>query len=625
MSHVRLVPTCDLSGPAGPRCVCSYDPLHHQVLAAPGDGRLHVWSCVKRGSAAMVGQGAAQVSFVSSGPVRAASFSADRTVLGLMRGAGEVEFTNRDDGSQFFYRCRPGQGLLGFFWSRSSLCSVAFVSSAGLEACRLTDSRQGLTLVASRKHAVHWYKYSEAARVVLLATGARARKIQCYQLAASELVKLPSFELPCNSHAEPVRAEDVSLVLLYGKVYCCHVDRSARELVLYRLFRDSVVPQQRYRLYFDHAAVSVVDNVLLVHDPGEAITVLYDILSGSDQPVASPLGVSHDPGRGEAASASASASPRGGVKEPGAEVTWSFMPPNMVADRAGGQVWRLELDLEAIINSMSLPQDAVSFLQRRDEAAHAASPKQLSLRVLEDLILEGSDMTALHSAFLVTCAALEAVRGKKRQPAPLSPGCPTPAEPEGGSGPPPPAVGPADVLEGVFRKVQAARAVPDTYLLAAVEAYLLCLEASDLPPPPPELALLVIDLLESEGKLYQIQQCLAFGGLMDSVPLAERLLSLGRGACPEARELGLEMLGRLGYHEQVCRELLQEGRLLDGLSVLRKYRLEGISPHYFLEASLKDSDPTLFVAVFRFCREFVPDFEALSGSCQAALETLQLC
>merc|ERR1719421_2754162 len=112
---------------------------------------------------------------------------------------------------------------------------------------------------------------------------------------------------------------------------------------------------------------------------------------------------------------------------------------------------------------------------------------------------------------------------------------------------------------------------------------------------------------------------------MDSAPLAERLLSLGRGACPEARELGLEMLGRLGYHEQVCRELLQEGRLLDGLSVLRKYRLEGISPHYFLEASLKDSDPTLFVAVFRFCREFVPDFEALSGSCQAALETLQLC
>ena len=93
----------------------------------------------------------------------------------------------------------------------------------------------------------------------------------------------------------------------------------------------------------------------------------------------------------------------------------------------------------------------------------------------------------------------------------------------------------------------------------------------------------------------------------------------------EVRELGLEMLGRLGQHERVCRELLEAGRLIEGLGVLRRHRLEGIPPHDFLEAALQDSDPALFVAVFRFCRTCVPDFEALSGTCQAALETLQLC
>ena len=115
---------------------------------------------------------------------------------------------------------------------------------------------------------------------------------------------------------------------------------------------------------------------------------------------------------------------------------------------------------------------------------------------------------------------------------------------------------------------------------------------------------------------------MTFGGLVDSLPLAERLLALGR---PEVRELGLEMLGRLGQHERVCRELLEAGRLIEGLGVLRRHRLEGIPPHDFLEAALQDSDPALFVAVFRFCRTCVPDFEALSGTCQAALETLQLC
>ena len=595
MAHVRLVSACDLSKLAGPSCACTYDPLHREVLAHPGDGRLHVWECSQSAPSAAP----PQVSFVSSGPVRAARFSVDRGVLGLMRGAGEVEFTNREDGSQFFYRCRPGQGLLGFFWSRSSVCDVVFVSSAGLEACKLLDSRRGLALATSRKHPVHWFRYSDAARVVLLASGPRARKIQCYQVAANELVKLPGFELPCPGRGA-LRAEDVSLVLLYGKVYCCHADRGAKELVLYRLYRDAAVPQRRYRMYFDRVAVSVVDNVLLVHDPE---SVPYDILSGSGHPVASPLALGLGPGGPAAVPGSPPLPSEGGSA--GAEEVWHFMPPDMVANRAEGRVSRLDLDLEAVVNSTSLPHEAVSFLQRRDEAGYRASPKQLSLRVLQELVLERSSMTTLHSAFLVTCAALAAFQGQR--------GSPT------GSAP---VLEPTDVLDGVLRKVRAARAVPDSYLLAAAEAYLLCYEASDLPPPPPDLAVFVVDLLEAEGRLFQIQQCVTFGGLVDSLPLAERLLALGR---PEVRELGLEMLGRLGQHERVCRELLEAGRLIEGLGVLRRHRLEGIPPHDFLEAALQDSDPALFVAVFRFCRTCVPDFEALSGTCQAALETLQLC
>ena len=598
MAHVRLVPACDLSEAAGPSCASTYDPLHREVLAHPGDGRLHVWDCDQSAPSAAP----PQVSFVSSGPVRAASFSTDRSVLGLMRGAGEVEFTNREDGSQFFYRCRPGQGLLGFFWSRSSLCDVAFVSSAGLEACKLQDSNRSLALVTSRKHPVHWFRYSDAARVVLLATGPRARKIQCYQVAANEMVKLPSFELPCPG-GTALRAEDVSLTLLYGKVYCCHADRVAKELVLYRLYRDAAVPRRRYQLYFDKVALSVVDNVLLVHDPDSAVTVPYDILSGSDHPVASPLALGLGPGGPVAVQGTSISPSEGGSAE--AEEVWHFMPPNMVANRAEGRVSRLELDLEAVVNSTSLPQEAVSFLQRRDEAGHRASPKQLSLRVLEELVLERSSMTTLHSAFLVTCAALAAVQGQRGSPM--------------GSAP---VVEPMDVLDSVLRKVRAARAVPDFYLLAAAEAYLLCFEASDLPPPPADLGVFVVDLLEAEGRVFQIQQSVTFGGLVDSLPLAERLLALGH---PEVRELGLEMLGRLGQHERVCRELLEAGRLIDGLGVLRRHRLEGIPPHDFLEAALQESDPALFVAVFRFCRTCVPDFEALSGTCQAALETLQLC
>ena len=145
--------------------------------------------------------------------------------------------------------------------------------------CKLLDSHQALTLVTSRKCPVHWFCYSNAARVLLLATGSWARKIQCYQIAANDLVKLPSFKLPCSAGVT-LRADDVSLVLLYGKVYCCHVERGARGLVLYRLYRDAVVALWRYQLYFDNMVVSGVDSVLLVHHLVEAVTVLFTNFRG---------------------------------------------------------------------------------------------------------------------------------------------------------------------------------------------------------------------------------------------------------------------------------------------------------------------------------------------------------
>jgi hypothetical protein len=89
--------------------------------------------------------------------------------------------------------------------------------------------------------------------MVLLASGMQCKVLAGFQFSAGGLVRLPKFEVKMNrddSNRKPVLApEDVRIATMYGRLYCLQTDRAARQLRMYRFYRDAVVPQPALPLY----------------------------------------------------------------------------------------------------------------------------------------------------------------------------------------------------------------------------------------------------------------------------------------------------------------------------------------------------------------------------------------
>ncbi|KAL5075955.1 hypothetical protein RYX36_014939 [Vicia faba] len=94
----------------------------------------------------------------------------------------------------------------------------------------------------------------------------------------------------CSLTTVPVlAAEDIFNVTVYGRIYCLQVDRVVILLHSYRLYRDVVIQQGSLPIYSSRIAVSVVDNVLLIHQVDAKIVILYDLFADSRAPISAPL------------------------------------------------------------------------------------------------------------------------------------------------------------------------------------------------------------------------------------------------------------------------------------------------------------------------------------------------
>lgn len=127
-------------------------------------------------------------------------------------------------------------------------------------------------------------------------------------------MKIPKFEIELDKKLT-LQAEDISLITTYGRLYAAHTNHHARELVLYRFFRDAVerqvcdlfhklslsenpplekknvTTQARIPLFSPKVSVSVVDNVLLLHNTDSKIVMVYEtaVIDVNNDPVSAPL------------------------------------------------------------------------------------------------------------------------------------------------------------------------------------------------------------------------------------------------------------------------------------------------------------------------------------------------
>lgn len=101
--------------------------------------------------------------------------------------------------------------------------------------------------------------------------------------------------------------------------------------------------------------MSVVDNVLLVHQVDAKVVILYDIFADSRAPISAPLPVllrgfqrsdisNSRPSTKETESSEASDSNDNEAIIYGAD--WTFLVPDLICDVANKLLWKIHLDLE---------------------------------------------------------------------------------------------------------------------------------------------------------------------------------------------------------------------------------------------------------------------------------------
>ncbi|KAJ9695586.1 hypothetical protein PVL29_010858 [Vitis rotundifolia] len=337
---------------------------------------------------------------ISEGPVLSIRYSLDSKLLAIQRSNHEIQFWNRETGETFSQRCKSEtESILGFFWTDCPKCDIVFVKTSGMDLFSYDSEIKSLHLVETKKMNVSWYVYTHESRLILLASGMQCKSFTGFQLSSAGIIRLPKFEMAMaksEANNKPVlAAEDVHIITVYGRIYCLQVDKVAMLLHSYRFYRDAVVQQGSLPIYSNKIAISVVDNVLLVHQVDAKVVILYDIFADSRAPISAPL-----PLLLRGFPRASSSSYRTGNKDTdGSEANdisdhetiiygdnWIFLVPDLICDVAKRLLWKIHLDLEAISASSSEVPSVLEFLQRRKLEANKA--KQLCLGIVRTVILE---------------------------------------------------------------------------------------------------------------------------------------------------------------------------------------------------------------------------------------------
>ncbi|KAJ0988454.1 hypothetical protein J5N97_006810 [Dioscorea zingiberensis] len=346
---------------------------------------------------------------VSEGPILSIRYSLDRKVIGIQRSNHEIQFKNRETGEMFTRKYRPdSESILGFFWTDCPTCDIIFIKTSGLDLLHYEPELNTLRLVESKRFNVSWYVYTHESRMILLASGMQCTVFYGFQFSSGGIIRLPKFEMTmtkAEANQKPVLTEDdVHIVTIYGRIYCLQLDRVGMLLYLYRFYRDAVVQQGTMPIYSSKIAVSVVDNVLLVHQVDAKVVILYDIFLDSLAPISAPLPLllrsSSNNRRQKILLEDNTISAYGGTIYGD---SWTFLVPDLICDVDNGMLWRISLDLEAIAASSSDIPLVLEFLQRRK--SEPTKIKQLCLAILRTIIVEKRPVSLIARAIDVLIAS----------------------------------------------------------------------------------------------------------------------------------------------------------------------------------------------------------------------------
>uniref|UniRef100_A0A1J3K334 Uncharacterized protein C18orf8 n=1 Tax=Noccaea caerulescens TaxID=107243 RepID=A0A1J3K334_NOCCA len=594
------------------------------------------------------------VDSISEGPILSIRFSLDKKAIAVQRSDCEIQFFHRETKQMLTHKCKAGsESILGFFWSESPLCDLAIVKTSGMDlfAC---DSMLNLRLVETRKVNVNWYTYTHETRLVLLASGLQCKTISAFLVSNAGVVRLPKFEMTMaksESNSKPILSSgDVHLVTVYGRRYCLQVDREAMLLHSYRFYRDGVVQQGSIPIYSSKLSVSVVDNVLLVHQIDAKVVIIYDLSVDSRAPVSAPLPLLW---RGSDTSSQATSKENESSESSTSnenlvmyEDAWTFLVPDLILDQINKVLWRVNLDLEAISASSSDRTSLLEFLQRRKLEANKA--KQLCLGIARAIILERRPATQVTQAidvlvtaysFSVKAGAFKEVKNGRTTATTPSVGASPDNERHGPSGSSideevemnlpsgsnenmfcadeqqesqlsSAAISPDELYKFVFTSVEETMVEESEYLVSIITEFLRSISAEKLKVDL-NIYVMTIRLLAYSKRFAELSLFITNKIIEPSKEVALQLLESGRQNL-QIRKLGLDMLRQLSLHHDYITSLVQDGYYLEALRYAQKHKVTSVRSSLFLEAAFATNDLQHLAAILRVLTELIPGFKETS-------------
>ncbi|KAI3472124.1 hypothetical protein Pfo_029612 [Paulownia fortunei] len=599
---------------------------------------------------------------ISEGPVLSIRYSLDLKLLAIQRSTHEIQIWNKETGDTFSQKSRSeSESILGFFWTDCPTCDIVFVKTSGLELYSYNTESRFLHLVETKKLNISWYLYTHESRLVLLASGMQCKSFTGYQLSSAGIIRLPRFEMvlakPEANNKPILAAEDVHIITVYGRIYCLQFDRVAMLLHSYRFYRDAVYNRQgSLPVYSNRIAVSVVDNVLLVHQVEAKVVIIYDLFADSQAPISAPLPLFlRGYSKANVASSQTTCKASGASESKNlsdTEVTiygeqWNFLVPDLVCDVSNGFLWKIN----AISASSSEVPQILEFLQRRKLEADKA--KQLCLAITRTIILERKPVPMVARAIDVLLTAYshaiktgsyyKRIVAEETSPSVAS----NLTRPKGyllepgtsGSEVPPTgqsqilgpgndqlnsdaserhqsqvtssaATSPADFYSCVFAPAEEEMAGDGSYLMAIIVEFLRSASLEKLKVHPNTFVLMV-QILARDERYAELGLFIMNKIIEPSKEVALQLLESGRRNL-QIRKLGLGMLRQLSLHHDYVLLLVQDGYYLEALRYARKNKVNTVRPSLFLEAAYASKDPQHLAAVLRFFADFIPGFKSTS-------------
>ncbi len=348
----------------------------------------------------------------NQGPVLRTRFSLNHRFVALQRSDAELELVDLLLDERFRHRLTGGGSsarwrILDYFWTSTPTADLAVVTTAGVELFLVLPERRALKLVRSIVQHVSWCVYSHETRLLLLATGQRDNHVHGVQVQPQAIVRIPRFEVqlaPMSSAAPPpagqqlprrsLQPSQLSVARLYSCIYAVHLEPELRRIFLYQLFKDYVVRKHELELYSADAAVSAVDNLLLVHLRDARVVLIYDLRLNAHAPISAPLPLATLPTDGFG---------------PSYSPHWALAPPHYLVDPPAGRVGQFVVNLDAIARSSIDKVCLLQFLLAREGAAHVI------LDVLRRAVADVEPLHTLSRMFAMVCSAQQGAAGTSGQ------------------------------------------------------------------------------------------------------------------------------------------------------------------------------------------------------------------